>query len=94
MFEMTCPICLEPLRKATIELCWNRPSPKASDVATIYEHLDGTICRRNPATGEGVDNILAELRRIGLAVHELRTEAESEAAGKAARTSWERRISN
>lgn len=84
MWPTLCPACGERIRKASIELHWDRPTTVPSQVTTIYRHFDGTACSV-PATGEGVDNLLGELRRVkGLRIYELRPE------GEASRLAYER----
>ena len=78
MWSILCPDCGKPILKASIELHWNPPTTVAAEVITAYEHLDGTSCRVSPATDQGIDDILGELRRVeGLQICELMPEGES-----------------
>ena len=89
MWETLCPVCGERMREAAIELHWDKPTTLVSQVSTVYKHFDGTSCSA-PATSEGIDNLLGELRPVeGLRIHELRPEGE---ATRLAKERWTQRI--
>lgn len=92
MWTILCPECGEPMRNASIRLEWDPPATTARRAVTIYEHFDASFCEVSPATGEGVDNILGELRQVkGLKLYEMRPEGE---ATRQAQERWAKRISN
>jgi hypothetical protein len=57
----------------------------------IHQHFDGTACSV-PATGESIDNLLGEVRRVkGLQIYEVRPEGE---ASRLANERWAEQISD
>ena len=76
-WTIECAECGKGITNASIRLEWEPPATTAQRAVTIYEHLDATACTV-PASSEGLNNLLAELRRIkGLSLHELRPEGEA-----------------
>jgi len=65
MRETTCPCCSKTIVAASIEVRWDTtPYNRPSKTWMSYEHEDHSRCRRDPATRAGINDLLAELRRL------------------------------
>ena len=61
MWPTVCPECGERMRKASIELQWDKPTAAPSGALAVYQHFAGPDCSA-PATSENIDNLIGEPR--------------------------------